>query len=102
MRSFSFDRALDRHAEIDPLNVSVRDLAQRFDAGGSVAALLRRMGPFQAGTDAFKFENDFAITAEKAVDFFNMLTDEVVEGVVDHFVDRYVNVIRGIDLNPIP
>ena len=102
MRLLRYQEALTHHPDIDPIRVSVRDLSERFEAGNSVAALLRAMGPFNPEEDAFKFENDFAITAEQAVDFFNMLTDKLVEGVVEHVLDRYVNVLRGIDLNPLP
>jgi hypothetical protein len=102
MRPFSFDQAFDRHSEIGPGLVSVRDLSEHFDTGDSVAALLRRMGPFVATTDAFRFENDFAINAEQTGDFLDTLTDAVVEGVVEQVVGIYANVLRGIDINPLP
>jgi hypothetical protein len=102
VRSFSFEQALDRHPEIDRTRLRVRDLSERFETGGSVAALLRRMGPFKPDTDAFQFSNDFEITFEQAGDFLDMLTDEIVEGVVQAVVATYVHALRGIDLNPIP
>lgn len=102
VRPFSFEQALDRHPEIDSPRVSVLDLSERFDTGDSAKALLRRMGPFVASTDAFLFENDFAISAEQGGDFLDMLTDQLVDEVAQVVVGRYVNVLREIDLNPIP
>jgi hypothetical protein len=101
MRPFSFGQALDRHTEIGAGLVSVRELSERFGTGDSVAALLRRMGPFVVATDAFRFENDFAINAEQAGDMLDT-TDAFVEGIVEKVVGRYTNVLGAIDLNPLP
>jgi hypothetical protein len=102
MRAFSLRSSLDRHPEIPAPPVSVRDLAERFGTGGSTAALLRRMGPFLAATDAFRFPNDFQITLEQVDDFVDLLTEEIVEAEIQRVVGMYVGVLRDIDLNPIP
>jgi hypothetical protein len=102
MRPFSFEKAFDRHAEIDASIVSVRDLSGRFETGDDVAALLRRMGPFDPTKDAFRFDNAFAITGEQLEDFAEMLSEQVVNAVVDQTVGRYVEEMSGIDLNPLP
>lgn len=102
MRAFSFHDALDRHPEVNATRVNVRDLTEHFRVSKSAAALLRRMGPFKARTDAFHFENDFAINADQAVDFVDVISDEIVESIVNRVVDSYLGELRGIDLNPIP
>ena len=104
MRPFSTFAALDRHPEVDvrPDPISGRALAHRFDTGPSLSRLLRTMGPFIPATDAFRFENDFAISIEQAVDFADMLTDELVQEIVEQAVFPYTAQLRGIDLNPLP
>jgi hypothetical protein len=102
MRPFSFEAALDRHSEIGADVIHVRRLPDRFGTGESVAALLRRMGPFVANPDAFNFGNQFAITGQQLEDFAEMLSEEVVEAVVDQTVGRYVEVLSDIDLDPLP
>jgi hypothetical protein len=104
MRPFSTFAALDRHPELDvrPDPISGRALARRFDTGPSLSRLLRSMGPFIPATDAFRFENDFAISIEQAVDFADMLTDELVQEIVEQAVFPYTAQLRGIDLNPLP
>jgi hypothetical protein len=102
MREFRFEQAFDRHPEIQVGLVSVRYSAQRFETGGSVAGLLRRMGPFIAKADAFSFGNDFAITPEQAAEFLGMVTDKVIDAVVDTTVGLYVEKLSSIDLDPLP
>jgi len=102
MRKFSFHEALNRHPEITDDPVSVRSLMEHFKIAPSVAQLLRRMGPFNGYEDGFRFENDFAITFEQGEDFLNVLTDAVVDGVVERAIGLYIGKLEGIDLNPIP
>ena len=104
MRQFSTLDALDRHPEVDvrPSPVRLRPLADRFDSGSSVARLLRAMGPFVPAVDAFRFENDFAISIEQLNDFADMLTDELVQEIVERAVTPYAAQLAGIDLNPLP
>ena len=104
MRRFSTFAALDRHPEVDdrPDPIRVRALADQFDTGTSVARLLRAMGPFVPDTDAFRFENDFAISIEQAVDFADMLTDELIQEIVEQAVFPYSAQLGGLDLNPLP
>lgn len=102
MRPFSFQEALDRHQEINARIVNGRNLSARFGTGDSVAALLRRMGPFNPTTDAFRFNNDFAITGQQLEDFAELLSEKVVEAVVDQTVGWYVEILSEIDLNPLP
>ena len=104
MRQFSTLDALDRHPEVDvrPSPVRLRPLGERFDSGSSVARLLRAMGPFIPAVDAFRFENDFAISFEQLNDFADMLTDELVQEIVERAVTPYAAQLAGIDLNPLP
>jgi hypothetical protein len=102
MRDFSFHEALNRHPEVNRTLVGVRQLTDHFGTGDSAGKLLHRMGPFKPANDAFRFENDFAINAEQALDFANMLTDAIIDGIVERTVGQYVGKLEGIDLNPLP
>jgi hypothetical protein len=102
MREYSVHAALERHPDLNEPTVSIAELAAHFDTGRSTTELLRRMGPFVPAHDAFRFGNNFAINAEQANDFLEVLSDDVMTGIVSRRVGWYLDRLTGLDLNPIP
>jgi hypothetical protein len=65
----SLKNALSRHREIAGPSAGFVGLQQHFQSvpPSSLKALLIKMGPFVPETDAFRFNNNFPITEENAI-----------------------------------
>jgi hypothetical protein len=106
VRTYSLDKSLDRHPDVDARRLSVVDLRESFGlrrGTQSTKGLFIRMGPFEADPDGFRFENEFELTAAHAVEFTRMLRDEVfVQPIIPGISSRYTEVLTDLsfDLTP--
>jgi hypothetical protein len=98
MKTYSAKRSLARHPKITDRPVSIRTLQARFSPRppNSLEALLIRMGPFVAGTDAFHFVNDFPLPAPRAVQLRQPVKDALFNALVPRVVEKFKNKLDSI------
>jgi hypothetical protein len=102
MRTFTLMEALERHS-ITSRPVSLKELHSAFAPRprGSTRALLIKMGPFKPDVDAFRFTNEFGLTAANFVDFAEFFSEELVEQLTRLLTPKYLSVLNDIRI-PVP
>jgi len=98
----SLESAVQRHPELSIANarISINELTHRFVVipPNSLRALLIRMGPFVASTDAFHFKNSFPITEENGQQIRQRFQG-AVNALVGVTESRFKTPLDNIDLN---
>jgi hypothetical protein len=103
MRTYRLRDAVRRHPEISGSTLTIRDLQARFRPAtrNAVKMLLIEMGPFRPDEDAFRFRNNFPITADQVPDFLEFVRDEVLEAVAEAGLIPYRSFLSALKI-PVP
>jgi hypothetical protein len=104
-RKFKLSDSISRHSEITARPVSAKDLLNRFQPtpSNSMAALVRKMGPFVPQSDAFRFGNSFAFTDVQIAQIQQRLMpfSAVVVGAAVQQIRDILNQLN-VNINPFP
>jgi hypothetical protein len=103
MKTYSTRSSLARHTQITDSPTSIRALQARFSPTplDSLKALLTRMGPFVATTDAFHFVNSFPLPAARAVQLRDPVEDALFNAAVPRIVEKFKRKLDSIKI-PLP